>query len=423
MKTAAMPALCRDCHAEWPEGTPGERCLECGSPRLLRHPELDRLALAHIDCDAFYATIEKRDDPDLAERPVLVGGQKRGVVMAACYVARLYGCHSAMPMFQALKACPDAVVIKPNMAKYSAVGKEVRALMRETTPLVEPLSIDEAFLDLSGTDKLHHGSPARTLARLVNRIKREIGVTASIGLSYNKFLAKVASDLDKPLGFAVIGRKEAVGFLAKRSVSTIWGVGKALKEKLRSDGITTIGQLQASDEEKLVARYGVIGRRLHGFSRGQDDRTVSPHSRAKSVSAESTFNEDLRDSRALAKRLWPLCEKVAKRLKADELAGGRITLKLKTRDFRILTRSRTLAAPTQLAETLYRTAQPLLEKEANGTRFRLIGIGAGELTDADEADPADLLDPKAGQRAAVEHAIDAVREKLGNKAILKGRSL
>ena len=423
MKGEPMPALCRDCHEEWPQGMADERCPECGSPRLLRHPELNSLSLAHIDCDAFYATVEKRDDPDLAERPVLVGGRKRGVVMAACYVARLYGCRSAMPMFQALKACPDAVVIKPDMAKYASVGKEVRALMRETTPLVEPLSIDEAFLDLSGTEKLHHGSPARTLARLVNRIKREIGVTASIGLSYNKFLAKVASDLDKPLGFAVIGRAEAVQFLAHRSVSTIWGVGEALKEKLRSDGITTMGQLRASDEEKLVARYGVIGRRLHRFSHGRDDRTVSPHSRAKSISAESTFNEDLRESRALAKRLWPLCEKVARRLKDGDLAGGRITLKLKTRDFRILTRSRTLAAPTQLAETLYRTAQPLLEKEADGRRFRLIGIGAGELTDAAEADPADLLDPQASHRAAVEHAIDAVRAKLGNKAISKGRGL
>jgi DNA polymerase-4 len=422
MKPESTPMLCRNCHAERPDGAVGDRCPECGSPRLLRHPELDRLAIAHIDCDAFYATIEKRDNPELAERPVLVGGRTRGVVMAACYVARLYGCHSAMPMFQALKACPDAVVVKPDMAKYSAVGKEIRVLMRETTPLVEPLSIDEAFLDLTGTERLHHGSPARTLAQLITRIEREIGVTASVGLSYNKFLAKVASDLDKPLGFAVIGHDEALNFLAKRSVSTIWGVGKALKEKLRSDGITTIGQLRCSDEKKLVERYGVIGKRLYRFSHGLDDRTVTPHSRTKSISAETTFNEDLHDSRALAKRLWPLCEKVATRLKADELAGGRITLKLKTRDFRTLTRSRTLGAPTQLAETIFRLARPLLDEEANGRRFRLIGIGAGELTDADDADPVDLLDPKANQRAAVEHAIDAVRTKLGNKAITKGRS-
>ena len=421
MKAESLPALCRDCHEEWPSGIVGDRCQECGSPRLLRHPELGSLAIAHIDCDAFYATIEKRDNPELAEQPVLVGGRTRGVVMAACYVARLYGCHSAMPMFQALKACPDAVVVKPNMAKYSAVGKEICALMRETTPLVEPLSIDEAFLDLTGTERLHHGSPARTLARLITRIEREIGVTASVGLSYNKFLAKVGSDLDKPRGFAVIGRDEAMEFLAKRSVSTIWGVGKALKEKLQSDGITTIGQLRRSDEEQLVARYGVIGRRLYRFSRGRDDRAVTPHSRAKSISAETTFNEDLRDSRALTKRLWPLCEKVASRLKDDELAGSRITLKMKTRDFKTLTRNRTLAAPTQLAETLFRTARPLLDKEANGRRFRLIGIGVGELTDAENADPIDFLDPKAGQRAAVEHAIDAVRAKLGKQAIVKGR--
>jgi DNA polymerase IV len=422
MKPDSMPTLCRDCHVEWPNGTVSDRCQECGSPRLLRHPELIDLAIAHIDCDAFYATVEKRDNPELAEKPVLVGGRTRGVVMAACYVARLYGCHSAMPMFQALKACPNAVVVKPNMAKYSAVGKEIRALMRETTPLVEPLSIDEAFLDLTGTERLHHGSPARTLARLATRIEQEIGITASVGLSYNKFLAKVGSDLDKPRGFAILGREEAVEFLAKRSVSTIWGVGKALKEKLQSDGITTIGQLRRSDEERLVTRYGVIGRRLYRFSRGLDDRVVTPHSHAKSVSAESTFNEDLRDSRALTKRLWPLCEKVASRLKDDDLAGSRITLKMKTRDFKTLTRNRTLGAPTQLAETLFRTARPLLDKEANGRRFRLIGIGVGELTSAENADPMDFLDPKATHRAAVEHAIDAVRAKLGKNAIVKGRN-
>ena len=422
MKPESMPALCRDCHVEWPSGLVGDRCHECSSPRLLRHPTLADLAIAHIDCDAFYASIEKRDNPELTEKPILVGGQTRGVVMAACYVARLYGCHSAMPMFQALKACPNAVVVKPNMTKYSAVGKEIRALMLETTPLVEPLSIDEAFLDLTGTERLHHGSPARTLAHLATRIEKEIGITASIGLSYNKFLAKVGSDLDKPRGFAIIARDEAMEFLAKRSVATIWGVGRALKERLQSDGITTIDQLRRSDEKQLVAQYGVVGKRLYNFSRGHDDRAVTPHTHMKSVSAETTFNEDLCDLDMLAKRLWPLCEKVASRLKENDISGSRITLKLKKKDFKTLTRNRTLTEPTQLAETLFRTARLLLNKEAKGRFFRLIGIGVSELTDAVNADPINLLDPKATKRATVEHAIDTIRAKLGKNAIVKGRS-
>ena len=197
-------ALCRDCLAE--SGPAAKRCLACGSPRLLAHPERDLLSIAHVDCDAFYAAVEKRDDPSLADKPVIIGGRKRGVVSTACYVARTYGVRSAMPMFKALKACPHAVVIKPNMQKYVAAGRAVQKLMLELTPLVEPVSIDEAFLDLSGTERLHHGSPARTLARLAKRIEDELGITVSIGLAPNKFLAKVASDLAKPRGFSIIGR-------------------------------------------------------------------------------------------------------------------------------------------------------------------------------------------------------------------------
>ncbi len=417
-----MPVLCRDCHAEWPKGINGDRCPSCQSSRILRHPELNKLTIAHIDCDAFYATVEKRDHPELANRPVLVGGRRRGVVMAACYVARLYGCHSAMPMYQALKMCPDAVVIKPNMTKYGAVGNEVRTLMNEVTPLVEPISIDEAFLDLSGTEKLHQGSPARTLAILVDRITNSIGITASIGLSHNKFLAKVASDLDKPIGFSVIGREETKRFLASKPVSIIWGVGNSLKAKLRRDGITTIEHLQATDEKILISRYGAIGKRLHRLSQGVDERTVSPHTPTKSLSAETTFYENLNETRPLERHLWMLCEKVADRLKNSELAGKRITLKLKTQNFKLLTRSRTLTSPTLLAETMYRAVKPLLSKETDGTHYRLIGISIAELNKASEANPSDL-DTLASQKATVEQTIDTVRAKLGKNAIIKGRSL
>jgi DNA polymerase-4 len=418
-----MSRLCRDCGATVTVGDSATRCSTCHSPRLISHPELDSLAIAHIDCDAFYASVEKRDDPSLADRPVIVGGGRRGVVAACCYVARQYGVHSAMPMFKARRACPDAVVIRPNMGKYQAVGREVRALMLETTPLVQPLSIDEAFLDLSGTERLHHGSPAATLARLTRRIEAEVGVTASIGLSYNKFLAKIASDLDKPRGFAVIGRAEAVDFLTPQPVSLIWGVGRALQRHLVRDGITTIGQLRSHDEAELVACYGAIGRRLSRFARGEDDRRVTPDSPAKSVSAETTFETDLTAPESLRQRLWPLCEKVATRLKRAGLAGGVVQLKLKTADFRIRTRSRKLAGPTQLAEVLYRAVLPLLEREADGTAFRLIGIGAGDLTDGDGADLPDMFNPDLQRWARVERTIDRLRGKLGEDAIVKGRGL
>jgi DNA polymerase-4 len=386
-----MTALCRDC-AELSEAPPaGGRCAACGSPRLVVHAELASLALAHIDCDAFYASVEKRDRPELLDRPVIVGGGARGVVLACCYVARLSGIRSAMPMFKALKACPDAVVIAPDMAKYRAVGRQVRELMLATTPLVQPLSIDEAYLDLSGSERRHGGPPARTLALLARRVEREVGVTVSIGLSYNKFLAKIASDLDKPRGFAVLGRGEALDFLAPKSVALIWGVGKALQEKLARDGITSIAELRRRSEHELVGRYGAIGRRLARFARGEDDRAVDPDAPMKSISVETTFARDIARHEALAQELRPLCESLAGRLVRAERAAAAIALKLKTSDFRILTRSRRLADPTQRAEVLYRAALPLLRAAADGTSFRLIGIGAERLSDASLADPPDLF--------------------------------
>ncbi len=416
-------ALCRDCLDLFESDVEELRCPNCRSPRAISHPELTDLAIAHIDCDAFYASIEKRDDPSLKDQPVIVGGGHRGVVSAACYVARLYGVRSAMPMFKALKACPDAVVIRPNMAKYSAVGGEVRAIMKDYTPLVQPISIDEAFLDLSGTEILHKGFPARTLALIVKRLEDEIGVSGSVGLSYNKFLAKVGSDLDKPRGFSIIGRSESTEFLANRPVKIIWGVGRALEGKLRRDGITTVGHLQKIDEGRLVARYGVMGHRLYNFSRGQDDRSVSPSSAPKSISAETTFADDIFNLEELCKRVWPLCEKVAERLKKRSLAGRSVTLKLKRSDFQLLTRSRTLPNPTELAEVIYRTAVTMLEKEADGPAFRLIGIGVADIVDAEDADPPDLLQPETAKEKRIEEAVDAVRAKLGTDAIAKGRRM
>ena len=416
-----MPSLCRDCLRLFP--APQPRCPACGSRRTVNHPELGSLSLAHIDCDAFYASVEKRDRPELKNQPVVVGGGRRGVVSAACYVARLYGVRSAMPMFKALAACPQAVVIRPDMAKYAAVGREIRQMMLARTPLVEPLSIDEAFLDLSGTEALHGGPPAQTLAALALEVERVHRVTVSIGLSYNKSLAKIASDLDKPRGFAVLGRGDAPAFLAKQSVRIIWGVGKALGARLEADGRRTIGDILALDERTLTLRYCQMGRRLFRFARGEDERRVEPNSPTKSISAETTFNEDHRSFEALKAELWPLAETVSRRLKKAELAAANVVLKLKDSDFRTVTRHHRLGDPTQLARLLFEGALPLLQGEADGRRaFRLIGIGTDDLVAGDLADPPSLLDPGRLKVARVERAIDAVREKLGQDAIGRGPS-
>ncbi|MBP2239370.1 DNA polymerase-4 [Sinorhizobium kostiense] len=420
MTDSATPisGFCRDCLTE--HAAPARRCLTCGSPRLLRHAELYRLTLAHIDCDAFYASIEKRDNPELADKPVIIGGGKRGVVSTACYIARIHGVRSAMPMFKALEACPDAVVIKPDMEKYSRVGRQVRAMMQELTPLVQPLSIDEAFLDLSGTERLHNDPPARTLARFARRVEQEIGITVSVGLSYCKFLAKVASDLQKPRGFSVIGLAEALDFLKHRPVTLIWGVGKAFAATLERDGIRTIGQLQLMEEADLMRRYGTMGQRLYRLSRGEDDRVVETDGEAKSVSSETTFNDDLAREEELVPHLRRLSEQVAARLRSSALAGQTVVLKLKTADFKLRTRNRRLESPTRLADRIFRTGLQLLEKEVDGTRYRLIGIGVSDLSDPDLADPPDLVDQLARRRAAAEDAVNKLRDKFGKATVETG---
>ncbi|MBK5567343.1 DNA polymerase IV [Ensifer sp. SSB1] len=415
---AQSPGFCRDCLKE--QAASVRRCTACGSPRLLRHSELYDLTLAHIDCDAFYASIEKRDDPELADKPVIIGGGKRGVVSTACYIARIHGVRSAMPMFKALEACPQAVVIKPNMEKYARVGREVRTLMQELTPLVQPLSIDEAFLELKGTERLHHDPPARTLARFARRVEQEIGITVSVGLSYCKFLAKVASDLQKPRGFSVIGQAEALEFLKEKPVTMIWGVGKAFAATLERDGVRTIGQLQTMEEADLMRRYGTMGQRLFRLSRGLDERAVEIDGEAKSVSAETTFNDDIARYDDLVVHLRRLSEQVAHRLRKSDLAGQTVVLKLKTADFKIRTRNRRLDSPTRLADRIFRTGLQLLEKEADGTKYRLIGIGVSDLSAPDLADPPDLVDPAATRRAAAEDAMNRLRDKFGKATVETG---
>jgi len=416
-----MPALCRDCLTQFDAGP---RCPACRSPRVLSHPELFDLSIAHMDCDAFYASVEKRDDPALRDRPVIVGGGTRGVVSTCCYLARIKGVRSAMPMFQALKLCPEAVVVKPRGAHYAAVSRQIRALMDELTPLVEPLSLDEAFLDLSGTRRLHHAAPAVLLARLLKRMEDEIGLSGSVGLSHNKFLAKIASDLDKPRGFSVIGRAETADFLRGKPVRLIWGVGTATQATLEKAGIRTFDDLLRWDRKDLHLRFGSMGDRLFHLARGEDRRRVNPHEPMKSVSAETTFNEDTADRGLLDGHLWRLSERVTDRAKAKDLAGRTVTLKLRRADFTLLTRRHSLREPTQTADGLYRAVAALLAEVAEPGPYRLIGVGLSDLTAATDADlTGDLLDPGAAARVRAERAADAIRARFGRDAIVKGRSL
>jgi DNA polymerase-4 len=416
-----MQSVCRDCFAtdEGPE--PPSRCKRCGSPRIVGHEELNGLSVAHVDCDAFYASVEKRDDPTLADKPLIIGGGTRGVVSTCCYIARQFGVRSAMPMFKARELCPHAVIIPPNMQKYVGVSRQIRALMDALTPLVEPLSIDEAFLDLSGTEAVHRAPPSVSLARFAKRVEDEIGVTISVGLSHNKFLAKIASDLDKPRGFAVIGKAETVSFLAAQKVSLIFGVGKVFAETLRKDGYETIGQLQEAEPEQLMRRYGESGARLARLARGEDARAVSIDGEMKSISSETTFNTDLKDFETLSTELLALCERLSDRLKAKSLVGDTVTLKLKSAGFRLRTRARHLMIPTQLAGVMYESALQLLARETDGTAFRLIGIGLSGLSGADGIDPVDLIEPQIARRAAAERAIDRVRERFGKDAVIRGK--
>jgi len=413
--------FCLDCGNDTLSGE--FACKNCQSRRIAKHLELESLAIAHLDCDAFYASVEKRDDPALLDLPVIIGGGQRGVVTTACYIARTYGVRSAMPMFKALKACPNAIVIKPNFSKYIDVSRQIRTMMQALTPLVEPISIDEAFIDLNGTERIHGMPPAKVLAKLQRTISSKIGITVSIGLSHNKFLAKIASDFDKPKGFSVIGRADTVPFLAEQPVSLIWGIGKATQTRLERDGITNISHLQKTEQSILIKKYGELGLKLSQLAFGKDIRKVKPRRETKSLSSETTFNIDKSNAKELEDVLWNLCEKISKRMKEKGLAGRVVTLKLKTKDFKSFTRRASLERPSNLARTAFSIAKPLLKNEADGRLFRLMGVGYSNLTIAEDAEQVELFASEESKFAAQEKAIDAIRQKFGDKAITAGRSL
>lgn len=398
------------------------RCPRCRSVRIVSHLKLVELSIAHIDCDAFYASIEKRDRPELAAQPVIVGGGKRGVVSTCCYVARTYGVRSAMPMFKALKLCPSAVVIKGRMDLYVREGRRIRQMMQTLTPLVEPVSIDEAYLDLSGTEALHHAPPVISLMKLQKQIETELGLTISVGLASNKFLAKTASEADKPRGFFALSIDEAPAYLAEKSVRIIGGVGAQFEKKLNADGIRTVADIQKIDAKSLIRRYGETGLWLHNCAFGRHERKVDPAGERKSVSSETTFNEDISDPKLLEDILWRLSQRTADRAKHSGVEGRVVTLKLKTHDFKSFTRRVSLNEPTQLAQTVFRAAKPILAREAVGQRYRLLGVGISELADA-KADALDLADPKSLKRAKAERASDKARERFGDDAVMTGRGV
>ena len=414
-----MTTLCRDCFTLTEQ--PATRCPACHSPRLVTHTELTKLTLAHMDCDAFYASVEKRDAPELRDLPVIVGGGKRGVVTTCCYIARISGVRSAMPMFTARKLCPQAVIIPPNFTKYRAASRLIHEKLEQLTPLIQPLSLDEAWIDLTGCERLHGAPAAVVLARLQAQIEQEIGITVSVGLAANKFLAKIASDLDKPRGFSVIGAAEAKAFLAPRPVSILPGVGPALARSMEQAGYRTVGDLARAEPRDLAQRWNAYGLRLSQLAQGLDNRAVNPAEVRKTISAENTFFEDLTEIDALEDELWPLCERVAHTARASGVAGRVATLKLKTKDFRLITRRRTLPVPTQTSRTLFNVARELLAAEAHGAAYRLIGAGLSDFVDA--ADGLDLFAEEERRERRGEAAVDALRERFGKGAVVTGRTL
>ena len=420
----SYPVMCRACgQAGFIGGdAPPHSCPACHSTDIRSHEELFQLSLAHVDCDAFYASVEKRDDPSIRDRPVIVGGRERGVVAAACYIARKFGVRSAMPTWQALKRCPDAVVIRPRMDHYVAIGRDIRNRMLALTPLVQPVSIDEAFLDLTGTQKLHGCSPAEALVRLQNSIRDEIGITVSVGLSGTKSLAKMASDRDKPDGFFIIGMAESRDWLAPQPVSVLFGLGKSAVARLEAAGIASCGQLVTAPADQLT---GILGRRagaIRDLAAGIDPRAVTPERDVKSISSETTFIKDLGSAAALEAELEVLCQKVSTRLKAQNLAGGRVTLKLKRPDHRILTRSQTLSSRTDKAHMLFTVGRALLAGELGGKRrYRLLGIGAEQLGPPDGVSLLDLAGDTDARQDSLEAAIDDIHGRLGQDALQSGR--
>ena len=419
--------LCRDCFSSGYLGAekPPVSCPKCSSSDVRVNDDIFQLSIAHLDCDSFYASVEKRDNPELAHKPVMVGGENRGVVAAACYIARQYGVKSAMPTFQAKRLCPDITIIKPRMDHYVSVSQKIRQMMLELTPLIEPLSIDEAFLDLSGTEILHKASPAESLMRLQKKIKEEVGITVSIGLAATKSLAKLSSDQDKPDGFFILNEAEAEMWLHDKPVSILYGVGKSAAKRLSDAGITSCGALKQADKALVTALLGKQAGFIQNLARGIDTRPVKTERQAKSVSSETTFHKDLNKSNEMSPIIERQSQLVSRRLKKKGLEGNVITLKLKTNHHKIITRSKTLSAPTDKAHEISAIANQLLMKELSDDRYwRLLGVGVdGFEHGALSQNFLDQIDGQKERRDKLEQAIDKMHDKFGGDVVFSGRQV
>lgn len=389
-------------------------------------PALAQRIIVHVDMDAFYASVEQLDDPALAGRPVIVGGLgPRGVVATASYEARAHGVHSALPMSRARRLCPDAHFIRPRMERYRQKSLEVFSIFEAFTPLVEGLSLDEAFLDVSASLRLF-GSPHDIAAQLKSRIRAETGLTASVGVAHNKYLAKLASDARKPDGLLWLQPAQLRGFLDPMPISRMWGVGKQTAPKLRALGILTIGQLRRADPSLL---RGALGNRVEHFqrlARGEDDREVEPHRPDRSISHEVTFDSDIGDRAELLAELQRQTEAVARRLRAQGLMARTVVVKLRDARFRTVTRSSSLRGCTSSTRTLYRMARALFEnwhQQHRGTRLRLLGVGVTGLEGAGPGTSAEDDRIDAGTERGLDRVSDEINRRYGESGLIHAQTL
>lgn len=379
-------------------------------------------AILHVDMDAFYASVEQRDDPSLRGKPVIVGGTKgRGVVSAASYEARKFGVHSAMPISTARRLCPQGIFVPVRMSHYADISRQIRAIFLSFTPLVEPLSLDEAFLDVHGCEGLF--GPAPEIARKIkDRVRAETGLVASVGVAPNKYLAKLASDIGKPDGYVILQPEQVTDFLAPLPVSRIWGVGAKGEKRLHDMGIRTIGQIAGLPEKLLSDRLGEMGRHIWRLANGIDDRTVVPDREAKSVSTETTFGHDIGDRATLRVWLLDLVDHLASRLRHEGLWARTIDLKIRSSDFRTITRSATLAEATNGTNAIWKVAGELFERSLSAELMpvRLLGVGATKLT-REPIVQGNLFEENADpKQAALDQTIDTIRGQFGNASIKRG---
>ena len=388
-------------------------------------PETIQRTILHADMDAFFASVEQRDDPGLRGLPVVVGGAPpRGVVAAASYQAREFGIHSAMPMVQAIKRCPDLVVVPPNGKAYAQVSARVMEILGSFSPLVEPLSLDEAFVDISGTERLY-GPPEKLAASLKARMRQELDLVVSVGVAPNKHVAKIASDLDKPDGLVIVEPEEVSEFLRPLSVSRIFGVGPVTRQKLEAMEIHTIGQLALRSEQELSERLGVAGQQIVRLARGQDSRPVEVEREEKSISHEDTFASDIDDLEELERVVQDQADRVAARLRRHGLAARVVVLKAKAADFTLRTRRRTLPRRTSDGSMIGAAARTLLGKlmRQGFGPLRLTGVAAADMAPEDEPGQLTFDEPQRQQEKSLGQTLDQITAKFGKGSLVRGTKL